>query len=787
MLNYMIDISKAARNKRIRFAKKFNKYRKFPTNANLRNIDGQAWNLILDILYKYKMTSRHTASPDIEGRLQEFIEHVLDNGYSSIEDIKGYEDILINENGVSADTMPFGDFVILDGVLRDIEAAGKTLKKIVAKEESLALGDAENQIKDYADKNGIRARSSEDKGINKMKNWWMNGVSIMETQLSELMPTELFKKYILPFFNGMNLAIEWKNNTSKRIMEIIKPVLQKQSRLIRVAGHQLTVLEGLVIMLNAGNKHNLKCMAQTLFEKKGIETDINHIIQELPSAIRGAGVEVDIRDVAQSVWDIFEETAPAMKEAQRQLNGREVNLIQATPITFADGKTIRGGYYPAKGTDYTGDVKNIKDISNFIQKTFSFTLDRTGQVHGDLPLDLTMLTSWVGQIGKLMFVSNPANNIMKLTNSKLIESAWGDERIKSVKEWLALSISPEAIDPLIAKASSLGSVLILGGNIAKIFVQMLGFTAAIAYTGFHIIPSLIKCMTLVGWRSGYNNAKSKSAYIRNRYSDPLNHLYNAKSVENIFADAGSKGYDRAMKVFMSAVTLGDNFAATVVWDAVYNKSINEGMTEQDAILSADSAVRRTQGDTSHGSRPKAIQGWKRLLSPFCSYFLAVHNIVTAKMQHGDAKSKLEATIMLAMYGIVVPYVESILSSYVNYYGYSDEEKRKKRIKDIVSFRKDSQAENMITSSFNILLPVGGVASYPSAVALRAFDQQGFINPTVIPHEPIIKLTKVLLAIVDEAKGKDSADIMKEVEKLFGVDKILRSGRSIENIKDNLFN
>ena len=786
MLNYMIDISKAARGSIIGFSRHFNKYKKFPTNANLRTIDGQAWNLILDVLNKHGITRRHTASPDIKARLAEFINRVLDMSYSDVKELEGSLDILVNVKGTDFATMQFSDFVQLNEALRDIEAIGKKIKEIVAKNEKMLIEDAEQSISEYAKQNGITARSTDDKGIKKFRNWWMGGVSIMETQLKEIMPDDLFRKYVLPFFNGMSYAIEWKNKTSKRILQIITPVLKHQSRLINVAGHQLTVLEGLVVLLNSGNRHNKNCISQTLFEKKGIEASIESIIQEIPDAMRKVGINVDVRDVVQAVWDVFGESAPAMKEAQRQLNGREVNLIEPEPITFADGKVLRGGYYPAKGSDYTGDPKSVKDTSEFIKKTFSFTLDRTGQVHGDLPLDLTMLTSWVGQMGKLLFVANPANNIEKLANRKAIKAVWGDERISNIKEWLALSILPERIDPIIAKFASIGSILTLGGNIAKFFVQAFGFTAAIGYTGLHIVPSLAKCMNPVMWRSSYINARSKSSYMRNRYSDPLNHLYNAKSVESMFNSAISQGFDKAAAIFMSAVTLGDNFASTVVWDAIYNKSIAEGLSEQEAIMSADSAVRITQGDTSHGSRPKAIQGWKRLLSPFCSYFLAVHNIITSKLQKSTPKDILEATVMFAMYGMVVPYCEAIFSSYINYYGYSDEDKKKRRIKGLSQFRKDSQVENIISSSFNILLPVGGVASYPAAVTLKFFDKEGYTNPTVIPHQPIIKLTKVLTAFVGKQKGKGKTDPIKEVEKLFGVDKMIRSGRSLENIVTNFF-
>lgn len=786
MLNYMIDISKAARGSIIGFSRHFNKYKKFPTNANLRTIDGQAWNLILDVLNKHGITRRHTASPDIKARLAEFINRVLDMSYSDVKELEGSLDILVNIKGTDFTTMQFGDFVQLNESLRDIEAIGKKIKEIVAKNEKMLIEDAEQSISEYAKQNGITARSTDDKGIKKFRNWWMNGVSIMETQLKEIMPDDLFRKYVLPFFNGMSYAVEWKNKTSKRILQIITPVLKHQSRLINVAGHQLTVLEGLVVLLNSGNRHNKRCISQTLLERKGIEASIESIIQEIPDAMRTVGINVDVRDVVQAVWDVFGESAPAMKEAQRQLNGREVNLIEPEPITFADGKVLRGGYYPAKGSDYTGDPKSVKDTSEFIKKTFSFTLDRTGQVHGDLPLDLTMLTSWVGQMGKLLFVANPANNIEKLANRKAIKAVWGDERINNIKEWLALSILPERIDPVIAKFASIGSILTLGGNIAKFFVQAFGFTAAIGYTGLHIVPSLAKCMNPVMWRISYINARSKSSYMRNRYSDPLNHLYNAKSVESMFNSAISQGFDKAATVFMSAVTLGDNFASTVVWDATYNKSITEGLSEEEAIMSADSAVRVTQGDTSHGSRPKAIQGWKRLLSPFCSYFLAVHNIITSKLQKSTPEAILEATVMFAMYGIVVPYCEAIFSSYLNYYGYSDEDKKKRKIKGLSQFRKDTQIENIISSSFNIALPVGGIASYPAAVTLKFFDKEGYTNPTVIPHQPIIKLTKVLTAFVGQYKGKGKTDPIKEVEKLFGVDKMIRSGRSLENIVTNFF-
>lgn len=786
MLNYMIDIAKAAHVRRVKFARHFNKYKKFVSNANLKTIDGQAWNIILDVLNAYGMTGRHTANPNIAEKLNGFIDSMLEAGYTDASELKEFVDVLSNAYGTDLNKTPFGNFIKLDEVLRTIEAYGKNAKILREEQSKLEIEEASASVCEHAKKINLRARKRTDTGWKKLANNWMNFVSMMETQLSAIIPEDINLKYIQPFFLGLNKAEQWKNEISARMLDIIKPILKYQNRLVKVAGHQLSVMECLAVMLNAGNEHNLACMERTLKEQKGFDDfDINQMIQEIPAALNSLGVEVDIRDAVQSIWDIFEEIAPAMKEAQRRLNGRDVNLIKTKSITFADGKTMRGGYYPAKGTDYTADPKTAKDTGNFIQKTFSFTLDRTGAVHGDLPLDLSMLTSWVGQMGKLLFVANYANNIEKLANDKNIKEAWGEDRVRDVKEWLAFTMIPERISPIIAKLSAVGSVLVLGGNVLKFAIQALGFTAALPFTGSQIIPSMVKNLTLVGWRKSYINATNKSVYMKNRYENPMNHLYNAKSVNNFFTDAASKGFDKAASLFMTFVTAGDNLASTTVWDAVYNKSLKEGKTESEAIMLADSAVRRTQGDTSHGSRPKALQGWLKLFSPFCSYFLAVHNIVTAHLQINTNRAKMQAVVMLAIYGVITPYLENMLSATMDFNSMSDEEKKKKRIKSFADFYRERKLENIVSSTVSTLVPIGGAGSYISKPVLRLFDVKGYSGSTIVPHEPIKRLSNVLYAAVDEARGGNS-DTKEALAKAVGFDKIMKDGRLIMYLYNELF-
>lgn len=786
MLNYMIDIAKAAHVRRVKFARHFNKYKKFVSNANLKTIDGQAWNIILDVLNAYGMTGRHTANPNIAEKLNGFIDSMLEAGYTDASELKEFVDVLSNAYGTDLNKTPFGNFIKLDEVLRTIEAYGKNAKILREEQSKLEIEEASASVCEHAKKINLRARKRTDTGWKKLANNWMNFVSMMETQLSAIIPEDINLKYIQPFFLGLNKAEQWKNEISARMLDIIKPILKYQNRLVKVAGHQLSVMECLAVMLNAGNEHNLACMERTLKEQKGFDDfDINQMIQEIPAALNSLGVEVDIRDAVQSIWDIFEEIAPAMKEAQRRLNGRDVNLIKPQSITFADGKTMRGGYYPAKGTDYTADPKTAKDTGNFIQKTFSFTLDRTGAVHGDLPLDLSMLTSWVGQMGKLLFVANYANNIEKLANDKNIKEAWGEDRVRDVKEWLAFTMIPERISPIIAKLSAVGSVLVLGGNVLKFAIQALGFTAALPFTGSQIIPSMVKNLTLVGWRQSYINATNKSVYMKNRYENPMNHLYNAKSVNNFFTDAASKGFDKAASLFMTFVTAGDNLASTTVWDAVYNKSLKEGKTESEAIMLADSAVRRTQGDTSHGSRPKALQGWLKLFSPFCSYFLAVHNIVTAHLQINTNRAKMQAVVMLAIYGVITPYLENMLSATMDFNSMSDEEKKKKRIKSFADFYRERKLENIVSSTVSTLVPIGGAGSYISKPVLRLFDVKGYSGSTIVPHEPIKRLSNILYAAVDEARGGNS-DTKEALAKAVGFDKIMKDGRLIMYLYNELF-
>jgi hypothetical protein len=98
----------------------------------------------------------------------------------------------------------------------------------------------------------------------------------------------------------------------------------------------------------------------------------------------------------------------------------------------------------------------------------------------------------------------------------------------------------------------------------------------------------------------------------------------------------------------------------IIWTAAYNQSIEQGMTERDAVRFADGVIRQTQGTTlpEDISRFESGPGYARLFTQFVSYFNMMANTnATAMKQISDEMGLRKGAGKLAyvaLMGLLVP-------------------------------------------------------------------------------------------------------------------------------------
>lgn len=793
-INYIIIQSKSLNAQYQRFGKHIQKFKDAPNSQQLKKIEGKVWNMITDALNRWGLTKRNTSNDSVKARVDNYIDELLEYGYSAdAELIKDYTYLLDNPDRTRFKKITTSDFRKLYMVLNDLEVLSSQQRKIIVEGKELYIQDAVDKVVASAKAKGIKSWTDKS---NIVKELFVDFMGIPETQLESILPSDVFGNFVLEFQNGLSKAEQWRTVTSKRLYDILAPVMQYQNREVIIEGRGWKVSELMVMMLNMGNEHNLDCLAHTLArdgkvsKEYRMEETIN-ILENAQSAISSEGITgFDIRDVAQQVWDLFAEYVPAMKEAQERLDGKEITMVEARPHTFLDGKVLRGGYYPARDAEKTGSNQDSHDMS-FVQKTFSMTIERGEREHR-IPTDLTLLNGWLSQMGKLLYVAEPANNLEKLAKSDDFRNALGSRTSRYIMDWLNSSIVPEKTSAFFARLSLLSSVYILGGKIVSIPVQMLGIVSAFVNVGYgRCLLSLGKLATVKGGVDMTKHALGKSVYMKNRYENPMNHLLGLDDLGKLITPKMETSQKFVLRAMMKTVEFGDMLASVTVWDAAYNKAIEQGYSEEKAILYADSAVRTTQSDTSAGARARAMRGTLRYLSPFTSFFIAAHNLVSSKAIWGGSKEKVQAMVSLVALCILSPILETLVKAPFEFYGMTEEERRKKKIHSMTDYFRAKWKGNVIESTGNIIFPAFGVAG-----DIVFYTERGYhASDNVLPLTSLKKIVNIPTDIYKSFSGKTDKQRDKAEKQLFNalglavggvnVDNLEKSYRVIYNIIDEI--
>lgn len=754
VLNYIILRAKAIINNKKKFDRKFDKYIYRPSPSQLKRIEGNVWDMIHSVLFNFGFTQRQpVVTNSVAERLTAYINDLQSKNFTNLEGLKNQAYFLTNPEGINVANMKVEDFDVIDGSLRLLESTSKENLKYIQDEKIREYDEDVNEVVDHYEKNKISKWNENDT----VKNIFLGHIGMKETLLSRLFPERLFLKYVSPFMDGLVKANKFISQKGKEILEILKPVMKYAKREYTIDGRVFTYEQLAVIMANMGNEHNMKCMAKTL----GVtEEELFSIADQSP---------VELRDVAQKLWDMFEENSQQFKEVVERMRGTPLKMVEAKPITFSDGQTLRGGYYPAnkkantEAKDYL-EENSLKTDSTF--PAFYFEKERSDAVHKDLDTTFKTLETWVYKMAMTINVAEAYNNLSKITHSKRIENVMGEGAKKELTKWMGQATMPESVNKFIAMFDSLSSVAILGWNPIKFFIQMSGIIPAMKEVGVvPIVKEFLKTATnpyniaTAPWR-----AAKMSDYMNERYSHPEEHIADIRKMSWLDGGKTQKGLEWVSWIGMLGVNYGDAIAGQVTWKAMYEKSKAEGKTESEAISLADSMVRRTQGDTSAGSRPPALQGNFRFFNKFSSYFIGINSMLSADWTGGKRR---HAIAMLAVAGILAPTAEAFISALYDWETADDEQKRKWRKKGIYSaedYLKRKIYENSISSSASSLVPAYGIGFRTA----QYWNYGKYYAPEITALTRVTNLTTMPIDVYNYLKTGDEKDYEKAFKKSFSL-------------------
>lgn len=360
-------------------------------------------------------------------------------------------------------------------------------------------------------------------------------------------------------------------------------------------------------------------------------------------------------DFLQAIWDFNELMKPEAQKAHRKIYGYYFSEITANEFENRFGR-FRGGYMPAK-IDPENSVEQVfRDSKNELFDTQDlFTFPNTGSKWAQKrvenyaePLDLNFrnIIAHTDSVLKFVHINPVVKDVGKILLNRRFKKAVHDFDSELMKgmfvPWLKRVASQRS------DTSDSNNVFVRGArslrrNISMNYMFMNVTNAMMQYTGLFLSNLKVPSKYLVRGASQMikqqfsqqtlrDEISEKSLFMKNRVTTSAIEVQ--KSIDDIILNpnAYQKGKSWLNQHAYFLQTIAQNHIDTITWIGAYNYSIENNMSEKDAVRSADSAVRQTQGSFNPEDLSTVETGniFMRVTLMFYNYFNMKMNLVATE-------------------------------------------------------------------------------------------------------------------------------------------------------------
>ena len=396
----------------------------------------------------------------------------------------------------------------------------------------------------------------------------------------------------------------------------------------------------IAVALNIGNEGNL----QRLTDGHGWNREA--LLEYLNSELTAEEWQL-----AQGIWDTIDTLWPAIEALEKQVNGVAPEKVEPREIETPHG-TFRGGYYPAvyDSTKNRKAKKNADEAAGLFEGNYtrattrsSATKARLDKVSQPILLQLGVINRHLGEVIHDITHREPVMQAHKfLTDSRveeIVDRALGRQITDQLRPWVKFVANSWAIDragnegigkwmgKLRANVTAVG----MGLRASTMLTQIAGYSNSFEVVGEAWVSAAIVQTTAHPIES-FNFVLGKSSEVRGRM-DNLDRDIRTELARLSASNPASKASHAVLegrKFFFHGIGYMDRVVVVPTWIGAYNKALSEGMSEDNAIYTADKAVRVSQGSGAPKDMAAIQRGtgkWGealKLMTMFYSYFSAMY-------------------------------------------------------------------------------------------------------------------------------------------------------------------
>lgn len=360
-------------------------------------------------------------------------------------------------------------------------------------------------------------------------------------------------------------------------------------------------------------------------------------------------------DFAQGVWDLLESTKPLAQKTHRDVFGRYFDEVTANEFTVKFDEnttaTYRGGYVPAITDTFEVQDAAINSELDAINQGNSFMFPATargftkGRVEYNRPLalDLRILPQHIDKVLLFAHLEPRVRDVMRTLRAKGFAGTlnrydptaytdlllpWLNRAAKQTVETPATGWAGKLADRFFRTARTRSGMAAMFANVTNAMQQITG----LSISALQVKPSHLSAAT---WRYVRSPAEMSeqiaqlSPFMASRQNNEVMAMRN--EIEDLLVNPGAydqvKGWTQKHAYFLQSAF--QNTVDTITWAAAYDQAVTEGVSNIDAVRSANAAVRATQGSLSPEdiSRYESGTAFARMFTQFQGYFNMQANLL----------------------------------------------------------------------------------------------------------------------------------------------------------------
>lgn len=513
-------------------------------------------------------------------------------------------------------------------------------------------------------------------------------------------------------------------------------------------------------------------------------------------------------DFCQKVWDLFESQKPEAQRVHKQMYGYYFSEITSNEISNELGNW-KGGYIPAKADPSIvedADIRNEKELLEKMGNSFmfpsvskGFTKNRVEGHAAPLLMDVKLIPMFLDSQLKFTYMGPAVRNVARLIWDKKLRSSLSSFDPSIAKSmlvpWLQRSgeqrvttgsTGDKTLDKFLTHARTNAGMGIMTINLTNALQQYTG----LAVTAVKVKPKYLRNALFTYTKSRKESMEmiiEKSDFMKTRSaiqifdisSDIEDMLINPTKYERSIDFMKKNGYILAQAT--------QNFVDTISWIGAYEQAVEEGIPEAQAVESADSVIRTTQGsfNAEDISRTETGTPMHRIFTMFYSYFNMLANLQKAEFIKSIGATGLKKGYPRMLYaytmGMMLPAVMAkIITEAMSGRGIGDDDDED-WVNDFMKLVMVPQAESMMAT----LPGAGQIAVYGMNLKDdKWYNDKLSTSPALSQLESAVKgaVLGVPKALTGEAGKMQVKDILTAIS-LFGGVPVAPLGKPIGYLMD----